>query len=111
MRFRRLGALFGYFMRTMQTTIWRCLGMVLLLATLGCDPSFGWPNFRHPGSFAYQRWKAEVFDPYPATDVGPTPAGMRPTWYDTPAPLPDRNYNAALNRFGPAPPKESPVMP
>ncbi|HEX4142907.1 MAG TPA: hypothetical protein VHY91_05095 [Pirellulales bacterium] len=98
-------------MRTMQTTIVRCLGMVLLLATPGCDPSFGWPNFRHPGSFAYQRWRAEVFDPYPATDVGPTPAGMRPTWYETPAPLPDRNYNAALNRFGPAPPKESPVMP
>src|SRR5580698_4653414 len=98
-------------MRTMQTTIWRWLGMGLLFAGSGCSPYFGWPNLLHPGGFAYQRWRAEVFDPYPATDVGPTPAGMRPTWYETPAPLATRDYNSLHSRFGPAPPQESPVMP
>ena len=105
-------AAFGYFMRTMQTTILRWLGMGLLLAAPGCDPTFGWPNFRHPGSFAYQRWKAEVFDPYPATDVGPTPAGMRPPWYETPAPLRDARLQFARSTASALPPpKESPVMP
>jgi hypothetical protein len=102
-------------MRTMQSTIVRWLGMGLLLTTTGCSPfvpeKFGWPNLLHPGGFAYQRWRAEVFDPYPATDVGPTPAGMRPTWYDTPSPLPQRTFDSARLRFGPVPPKESPVMP
>jgi hypothetical protein len=100
-------------MRTMQTTILRSLGVVLLLAAPGCAPYFGWPDLLHPGGFAYQRWKAEVFDPYPATAVGPTEAGLgfRPVWYETPAPLAERDYNTLRSRFGPVPPKESTVMP
>jgi hypothetical protein len=89
---------------------WRCLGIALLLACSGCGPNFGWPHL-HPGGFAYQRWRAEMFDPYPATDVGPTPAGMRPTWYETPPAVPARLYGNSLNRFGPPPDRNSPVMP
>jgi hypothetical protein len=97
----------------MQTTILRCLGIGLLLVAPGCAPWFGWPDLLHPGSFAYQRWKAERFDPYPATDVGPmgSPAAMRPPWYETPVPLANRDIYSLTNRFGPEPPKESPVMP
>jgi len=98
----------------MQSTILRWLGMTVLLTAPGCGPNFGWPNLWHPGGFAYQRWKAEVFDPYPATDVGPmgsSPVGFRPPWYETPAPLGTRDYNSLHARFGPAPPQQSPVMP
>jgi hypothetical protein len=89
--------------------------MALFATATGCNPfvpAFGFPNLLHPGGFAYQRYRAEVFDPYPATDVGPTPAGMRPVWYETPPPVQGRNLTASFNRFGPiAPEKESPVMP
>ena len=95
----------------MQTTILRWLGMGLLLAAPGCVLISAGPICCIPAGFAYQRWKAEVFDPYPATDVGPTPAGMRPVWYETPAPLATRDYNSLHSRFGPPPPKESTVMP
>lgn len=100
-------------MRTMQTTIMRWLGVGLLLAAPGCAPFFGYPDLLHPGSFAFQRWQAERFDPYPATDVGPmgSPPAMRPVWYETPTPVGQRDLFSLRNRFGPPPPKESPVMP
>lgn len=100
-------------MRTMHTTILRWLVMVLLLAAPGCAPWFVWPDLLHPGGFAYQRWKAERFDPYPSTEVGPmgSPPAMRPPWYETPAPLGQRDIYSLRNRFGPPPPEEATVMP
>ena len=101
-------------MRTIRTTAGRTLVLGLLLVTTGCNPyTFGWPDLWHPGGFASQRWKAEVFDPYPDPNLGPLPPGTaRPPWYETPAPQVQDNYWSLRDRFGRVPPpKEATTMP
>ncbi len=109
-------------MRTMQSTILLCwLGIkVLLLAALRAAIfyCFGWPDLLHPGGFAYQRWKAEVFDPYPGNRVvGPDGSRTgRPTGVVRNSRLRSRDRNSGTitgtlrNRFGPlAAESQSPV--
>jgi hypothetical protein len=61
--------------------------LTLLLAT-GCSSTIAKPNILHPGSLAYQRWRAEVFDPYPVPYLGTPVEGGRPMQYRTPVPEP-----------------------
>ena len=98
----------GYFMRTMQTTILRWLGMGpavgrarlrlhLRLAQLAVIPAVCLPALEGGSvrSLSGNRCRSDA-------------GGNAADWYETPAPLPERNYNAALNRFGPPPPKNRP---
>ncbi len=63
----------------MRTSIAASIG--LILAATGCgnqNPHFGTPDILHPGSLAYQRWRAEVFDPYPVPYLGTPVEGRMP---------------------------------
>src|SRR4051794_7301385 len=86
-------------------TVWLGHCLVVIVAASGCSSTVAKPQILHPGTFGYQRWRAEVFDPYPEPNVGPEDPGMRPPWYTTPAPEPQRTGASLLNRFGPEPPK------
>ncbi len=72
----------------MRLSIIATLGMAL--AAAGCggpqNPYFGTPDILHPGSLAYQRWRAETFDPYPVPYLGTPVEGARPPQYRTPTP-------------------------
>jgi hypothetical protein len=82
----------------------------LILAIAGCsgpqNPKFGTPDLLHPGSLAYQRWRAEKFDPYPTPYLGTPVEGARPPQYKTPVPEVqdslDRPYGLQY-RLGPPP--------
>jgi hypothetical protein len=78
----------------------------LLLGIAGCN-TMAMPNILHPGSLAYQRWRAEVFDPYPVPYLGTPVEGARPTQYKTPVPEPQDSGPALFDRFGPPPQKYS----
>jgi hypothetical protein len=77
----------------------------LIVAASGCSNSLAMPNLLHPGSLAYQRWRAEVFDPYPVPYLGTPVEGARPLQYKTPVPEPSDNGPALYDRFGPPPSK------
>lgn len=60
---------------------------------VGCaqNPFFGTPRFLEPaGSAEYQQTRAQRFDPYPDTNVGPKMEGGRPEGFDAPPPEPAR---------------------
>lgn len=64
---------------------------ILVLAALafaGCrnNREFGSPQLFGPGSADYQQHRAQQFDPYPDTDIGPSVEGGRPDGYSAPAP-------------------------
>lgn len=69
------------------------LVLVLLAAALvtpvGCA-SVAMPDWGNPGTAAMQQRRAEQFDPYAETDVGPEIAGGRPREYQKPLPEPLR---------------------
>ncbi len=82
------------------------LPFVALAALCGCA-DVAPPRFLHPGRTEDQQLRAQRFDPYPMTDVGPAVAGGRPLQYDKPAPETERMQNdvAFSERFRqPAPP-------
>jgi hypothetical protein len=59
----------------------------------GCaqNPFFGTPRFLEPaGSAEYQQTRAQRFDPYPDTNIGPKVDGSRPEGFDAPPPEPAR---------------------
>jgi len=60
---------------------------------VGCaqNPFFGTPKLFEPaGSEAYQQTRAQRFDPYPDTNIGPRVEGGRPEGYTEPPPEPAR---------------------
>jgi hypothetical protein len=80
----------------------------LILAVCGCGNQnlyFGTPDLLHPGTLARQRWRAEVFDPYPVPYLGTPVEGARPLQYKTPAPEAEDHLGDLKTRFGPPPPK------
>jgi hypothetical protein len=81
------------------------ISTVLLLIAAGCNRSIAMPDILHPGSLAYQRWRAEVFDPYPTPYLGQPVEGVRPPQYKTPVPEPADNGPTLFGRFGPPPAK------
>ena len=87
----------------MRTSIAATIGL-LLLACAGCG-SLAMPDLLHPGSLAYQRWRAEVFDPYPTPYLGTPVEGARPPQYRTPVPEAQDNGPKLYDRFGPPPNK------
>ena len=87
----------------MRKWIWSLLGVTLLSA--GCSNSIAYPDFLHPGSLAYQRYRAEIFDPYPTTNYGTPVEGARPNTFKTSAPEVQTMDGRLINRFGPPPDK------
>ncbi len=81
------------------------LSIGLLIAAAGCGNSIAKPDLLHPGSLAYQRWRAEIFDPYPTPYLGTPVEGARPPQFRTPSPEQQDNEPALFNRFGPPPAK------
>jgi hypothetical protein len=86
----------------------RLAALFLLMAVAplcGCA-DIAFPRLLHPGSEQYQQSRAEVFDPYPLPDVGPTIVGGRPLQYITPAPWNERVQNSLSyeERYHQAPP-------
>ncbi|QEG32790.1 hypothetical protein [Bythopirellula goksoeyrii] len=67
--------------RNLFPTAGACL---LLLFAIGCSPTIRMPKLLHPGTAAYQRYNAELFDPYPQNDMGPKIDGGRPIDYQYP---------------------------
>jgi hypothetical protein len=65
---------------------WR-LGLgVVALGVCGCSPYFAWPSLLHPGPAAYQRDRAQLFDPYPEADEFPSDLNqVRPPGFATPS--------------------------
>lgn len=67
------------------------------LALVGCANQRGTflgldtPKLQSPGTFEYQRNRANLFDPYSDQDRGPAVVGGRPRYFDKPAPEPVRN--------------------
>ena len=86
--------------------------LLIVLLTAGCgnpNPYFGTPDILHPGSLAYQRWRAEMFDPYPVPYLGTPVEGGRPPQYRTPVPQVQdniKNPNGLIFRNGPPPAKD-----
>jgi len=81
--------------------------LVAFAASLvGCQnsPFFGTPRIFEPaGSEAYQQTRAQRFDPYPDTDIGPAVDGGRPEGFTAPPPEPARgrpNQWTAAPAFG-----------
>jgi hypothetical protein len=70
----------------MSKSHWR-LGLVLIALHLcGCGPKFAWPDILHPGPAAFQRDRAQIFDPYPEQDEFPSDLNqVRPPGYAAPA--------------------------
>ncbi len=69
--------------------LWAAFVWLLLLPAAGCgnqNPYFGTPDILHPGSLAYQRWRAETFDPYPVPYLGQPVENGRPPQFHTPVP-------------------------
>jgi hypothetical protein len=65
----------------------RKLGLILVGMTLGVlagCASVATPNWGQPGTADAQRRRAERFDPYPETDVGPGGLGVRPRGFEQP---------------------------
>jgi hypothetical protein len=59
----------------------------------GCrSGDFGKPQLFGPGSAKAQRDRAQRFDPYPDTNIGPAVSGSRPDGYTAPAPEPARGH-------------------
>jgi len=73
-RMDRLGTVLG-------ATLLATSGVVVFV---GCSVSP--PNWRHPGPAAYQRRRAEQFDPYPENEPGTAIVGARPRGYQKPPP-------------------------
>jgi hypothetical protein len=74
----------------------------LLSVVVGCQnsPFFGTPRFLEPaGSEAYQQARAQRFDPYPETNVGPKVDGGRPEGYDAPPPEAARGRPESVQRY------------
>ncbi|MCE9605957.1 MAG: membrane or secreted protein [Planctomycetia bacterium] len=76
--------------------------VALVLSVAGCrgNPQFGTPKLLEPaGSETYQQTRAQRFDPYPDTNIGPNVEGGRPEGYTQPPPEPARGranqWNAA----------------
>jgi hypothetical protein len=63
-------------------------GLVLLGAAGGCVQ--GRPNWFSPGPAAYQRQRAQRFDPYPDDVAGPSIKDTRPPDYQESLPEPTR---------------------
>jgi hypothetical protein len=64
----------------------RQLLAVIALCACGCA-DVAPPRVFHPGTMEYQQGRAQRFDPYPMTDMGPDLGGGRPLQYTRPAPL------------------------
>jgi hypothetical protein len=62
-----------------------------VLTAAGCRGT-GQPQFFGPGSAPYQQQRAQRFDPYPETNIGPSVEGGRPESYSAPAPEPARGH-------------------
>lgn len=65
----------------------RKLGLILICLTLGVlagCAGVATPNWGQPGTADVQRRRAERFDPYPETDVGPDDASVRPRGFQQP---------------------------
>jgi hypothetical protein len=65
----------------------RKLGLILIGMTLGVlagCASVATPNWGQPGTADLQRRRAERFDPYPETDVGPDDSSVRPRGFQQP---------------------------
>lgn len=61
--------------------------LAVTVTTLGCVAP---PRWVGPGPAAYQRRKAERFDPFPDNDAGPAIVGARPREFDKPLAEPNR---------------------
>ena len=61
------------------------LGAVAFLSALGCRGT-AMPSLFHPGPEKYQQARAEYYDPYPSTEMGPKMVGARPLDYEIPRP-------------------------
>jgi hypothetical protein len=66
------------------------LALLLMASATGCAGSGLFQNWLHPGPMQQQRYRATLFDPYSAPDLGPSVDGGRPRDY-RPAPEPVRN--------------------
>ncbi len=71
----------------------------LALTATGCRGT-AQPQFFGPGSAPYQQQRAQRFDPYPETNIGPSVDGGRPDSYSAPAPEPARGH---ANQWSPSP--------
>lgn len=64
---------------------WRLCMALAALGFSGC-PSIAMPNLLHPGPAAYQRDRAQIFDPYPDQDGFPSDLNqVRPPGFNPPA--------------------------
>jgi hypothetical protein len=59
------------------------LPLLLAACVVGCQ-GMGGPFSEGPGTVAVQQERAQRFDPYPESDVGPPIEGARPLGYHTP---------------------------
>ncbi len=93
----------------MRTSIAVAIGLPLCLLSVltGCGNSMAMPDLLHPGSLAYQQWRAQIFDPYPTPYLGHPDEDARPPQFKTPVPEPQDNGPSLFNRLGPQPPKYS----
>jgi hypothetical protein len=87
----------------MPRSVQRLLPLVIALFLGGClhDPHIAKPQLLEPGSDQLQRQRAQQFDPYPDTNIGPSVTGGRPDGYTVPMPEPVRG--TANNRWAMTP--------
>ena len=64
---------------------WAVHLLVVVACTAGCRGT-GTPQIFGPGSAQYQQHRAQQFDPYPETNIGPRVDGGRPDGYTAPSP-------------------------
>lgn len=93
-RLRKLGRVTSVVPSTIMSAFMTTILFAAMASSLvGCaqNPFFGTPRFLEPaGSDVYQQTRAQRFDPYPDTDIGPRVEGGRPEGYDAPPPEPAR---------------------
>jgi hypothetical protein len=64
-------------------------GLLILAVLAGCATT-GTPDWVHPGTAQAQQARAQRYDPYPQTEIGPPMSGDRPRDYDQSPPEPSR---------------------
>ncbi len=65
----------------MSRYTWILAALLMGVGLSGCS-SISAPNWCHPGTAAQQRARAERFNPYPETEIGPNITGARPREFE-----------------------------